>query len=63
MTHILIEEHFGMETVIITEDCEVLQLELSERSLWFALNMNLNRYNEYSQFGCMSLLKRLHYHT
>lgn len=40
MTHILIEEHFGMETVIITENCEVLQLELSERSLWFALNMN-----------------------
>lgn len=40
MTHILIEEHFGMETVIIIENCEVLQLQLSERSLWFALNMN-----------------------
>lgn len=33
MTHILMEEHFGMETVIITEKCEVLQLEQSERSL------------------------------
>lgn len=33
----LIEKHFGMETVVITENCEVLQLQQTERSLWFAL--------------------------